>query len=74
MSWCRGIGRQTAYTAACNFSWGQEGCVLKFPILPASSVSLVALCKQLLAGQTVTNSSMLCKQSGGTACKLEISE
>lgn len=72
VSWCRGISRQTAFRAACNFSWGQEGCVLKFPISPASSLAALALCKQLLVGQRVSNSSLLCKQSGGTAHHPEI--
>lgn len=63
-SCCRGTGSQTASTAACNFSWGQEGCVLKFPIVPAPSVPGPL--------QAITRPDRYWQQACGTTCKLEI--
>lgn len=63
-SCCRSTGSQTASTAACNFSWGQEGCVLKFPIVPAPSVPGPL--------QAITRPDRYWQQACGTTCKLEI--
>lgn len=63
-SCCRGTGSQTASAAACNFSWGQEGCVLKFPIVPAPSVPGPL--------QAITRPDRYWQQARGTTCKLEI--